>query len=116
MKVITTHYIDGKIVEPHGRGVMDSINPSNNTVIGRVTLADEEDAKRSDQNRERFPIRPSCLHKRDDLQRARRVASQILAGRVAINGDAGRSSGALGRFQALGCRSRIRSIRNRGFS
>ena len=86
MKVITTHYIDGKIVEPHGRGVMDSINPSNNTVIGRVTLADEEDAKRSDQNRERFPIRPSCLHKRDDLQRARRVASQILAGRVAIMG------------------------------
>ena len=44
---------------------MDSINPSNNTVIGRVTLADEEDAKRSDQNRERFPIRPSCLHKRE---------------------------------------------------
>ena len=52
----------------------------------------------------------------NDLQRARRVASQILAGRVAINGDAGRSSGALGRFQALGCRSRIRSIRNRGLS
>ena len=86
MKAITPHYIDGKVVEPHGRDVMDSINPSNNTVIGRVTLADEEDAKRSDQNRERFPIRPSCLHKRDDLQRARRVASQILAGRVAIMG------------------------------
>jgi aldehyde dehydrogenase (NAD+) len=47
MKVITPHYIDGKVVEPHGLGVMDSINPSNNTVIGRVTLADEEDAKRA---------------------------------------------------------------------
>ena len=47
MKAITPHYIDGKFVEPHGREVMDSINPTNNTVIGRVTLADEEDAKRA---------------------------------------------------------------------
>ena len=47
MKAITPHYIDGKVVEPHGREVMDSINPTNNTVIGRVTLADEEDAKRA---------------------------------------------------------------------
>jgi len=47
MKAITPHYIDGKFVEPHGREVMDSINPTNNTVIGRVTLADEEDARRA---------------------------------------------------------------------
>jgi aldehyde dehydrogenase (NAD+) len=47
MKATTPHYIDGKVVEPHGREVMDSINPTNNTVIGRVTLADEEDAKRA---------------------------------------------------------------------
>jgi aldehyde dehydrogenase (NAD+) len=47
MKAITPHYIDGKFVEPHGREVMDSINPTNNTVIGKVTLADEEDAKRA---------------------------------------------------------------------
>jgi acyl-CoA reductase-like NAD-dependent aldehyde dehydrogenase len=47
MKAITPHYIDGKIVEPHGRKVIDSINPTNNTVIGRVALADEEDAKRA---------------------------------------------------------------------
>jgi aldehyde dehydrogenase (NAD+) len=47
LKAITPHYIDGKVVEPHGREVMDSINPTNNTVIGRVTLADEEDAKRA---------------------------------------------------------------------
>ena len=47
MKTITPHYIDGKFVEPHGREVMDSINPTNNTVIGRVTLADEEDARRA---------------------------------------------------------------------
>jgi aldehyde dehydrogenase (NAD+) len=47
MKAITPHYIDGKVVEPHGREVMDSINPTSNTVIGRVTLADEEDTKRA---------------------------------------------------------------------
>jgi aldehyde dehydrogenase (NAD+) len=47
MKAITPHYIDGKIVEPHSREVMDSINPTNNTVIGRVMLADEEDTKRA---------------------------------------------------------------------
>ena len=47
MKAITPHYIDGKVVEPHGREVMDSINPTNNTVIGRVMLADEEDTKRA---------------------------------------------------------------------
>jgi aldehyde dehydrogenase (NAD+) len=47
MKAITPHYIDGKFVEPHGREVMDSINPTNNNVIGSVTLADEEDAERA---------------------------------------------------------------------
>jgi acyl-CoA reductase-like NAD-dependent aldehyde dehydrogenase len=35
MEAITPHYIDGKIVEPHGREVMESINPTNNTVIGK---------------------------------------------------------------------------------
>jgi aldehyde dehydrogenase (NAD+) len=47
MKAITPHYIDGKFVEPHGREVMESINPTNSNVIGSVTLADEEDAKRA---------------------------------------------------------------------
>jgi len=42
---ITTHYIDGAFVESHGREVMDMINPTNGKVIGRVTLADEEDAR-----------------------------------------------------------------------
>ena len=45
MKVITTHYIDGSFVESHGREVMDIIKPTNGQVIGRVTLADEEDTR-----------------------------------------------------------------------
>jgi aldehyde dehydrogenase (NAD+) len=47
MKTITKHYIDGAFVESHGREVMDSINPSNGKVIGRVMLGDEEDARRA---------------------------------------------------------------------
>jgi aldehyde dehydrogenase (NAD+) len=47
MKTITTHYIDGAFVESHGREAMDSINPTNGKVIGRVMLGDVEDARRA---------------------------------------------------------------------
>jgi aldehyde dehydrogenase (NAD+) len=45
MKTISTHYIDGAFVESHGREVMEITNPTHGTVIARVTLADEEDAR-----------------------------------------------------------------------
>jgi aldehyde dehydrogenase (NAD+) len=44
---IEMHYIDGAFVESHGREVMDIIRPTDSQVIGRVTLADEEDARRA---------------------------------------------------------------------
>jgi aldehyde dehydrogenase (NAD+) len=47
MKTVTKHYIDGTFVASHGREVMDIVNPSNGKVIARVTLADEEDARRA---------------------------------------------------------------------
>src|SRR6202008_4527967 len=47
MTAITTHYINGEFVESHGREVMDITNPANGQVIARVTLADEEDARRA---------------------------------------------------------------------
>jgi len=47
IKTHTTHYIDGAFVESHGREVMDIINPTNGQLIARVTLADEEDARRA---------------------------------------------------------------------
>ena len=47
MKTITTHYIDGAFVESHGREVMDIVRPTDGQVIGRVTLADEEDTRRA---------------------------------------------------------------------
>src|SRR5882762_8735391 len=42
-----THYIDGAFVESHGREVMDIISPTSGKLIGRVTLADEEDTRRA---------------------------------------------------------------------
>jgi aldehyde dehydrogenase (NAD+) len=45
MKAITTHYIDGALVESHGRQVVDIIRPTDGQVIGRVTLGDEEDTR-----------------------------------------------------------------------
>jgi aldehyde dehydrogenase (NAD+) len=45
IRTLTTHYIDGAFVESHGREVMDIIKPTNGKVIGRVTLADGEDAR-----------------------------------------------------------------------
>ena len=47
IKTLTTHYIDGAFVESHGREVMDIVRPTDSQVIGRVTLADEEDTRRA---------------------------------------------------------------------
>ena len=47
IKTISTHYIDGKFVESHGREVMDIVRPSDRQVIGRVTLGDQEDTRRA---------------------------------------------------------------------
>jgi Aldehyde dehydrogenase family len=47
METITTHYIDGAFVESHGHEAMDIISPTDGQVIGRVTLADEEDTRRA---------------------------------------------------------------------
>jgi hypothetical protein len=57
IKTLTTHYIDGTFVESHGREVMDIIKPTNGQVIGRVTLADEEDTGApSPQQRAHSPV------------------------------------------------------------
>jgi aldehyde dehydrogenase (NAD+) len=47
MKTISTHYVDGTFVESHGHEVMDLISPTSGKLLGHVTLADEEDARRA---------------------------------------------------------------------
>jgi len=45
MKTINSIYIDGAFVKPHGTELFDLVNPTTNTLIGRVVLADETDAR-----------------------------------------------------------------------
>ena len=40
-------YINGKFVTPHGTQVVELVNPTNNTVIGKVTMADEIDTRQA---------------------------------------------------------------------
>jgi len=45
MKTIDKIYINGEFITPHGTELFDLINPTNNTLIGKVTLADETDTR-----------------------------------------------------------------------
>src|ERR1700680_3227383 len=40
-------YINGKFVTPHGTQLVDLVNPTNNTVVGKVTMADEIDTRQA---------------------------------------------------------------------
>jgi aldehyde dehydrogenase (NAD+) len=43
MHTIDSIYINGQFIKPHGSELFDLINPTNNQVIGQLTLGDEED-------------------------------------------------------------------------
>jgi aldehyde dehydrogenase (NAD+) len=73
MKTITQHYIDGAFVESHGREVMDVINPANEKVIARVTLADEEDTRRAIAAAKRAFITYSRTTKEERVKILRRL-------------------------------------------
>lgn len=45
MKKVSSIYIDGQFVAPHGTETMDLFNPANNRKIGEVILADEVDTR-----------------------------------------------------------------------
>ncbi|OBZ15784.1 aldehyde dehydrogenase family protein [Bacillus sp. FJAT-26390] len=47
MKIIDQIYINGKFIKPFGNEEQELINPSTQEVIGRVTLGNEEDARRA---------------------------------------------------------------------
>src|SRR5258708_16615459 len=40
-------YINGQFVTPHGTKVVDLMNPTDNMVIGKVTMADEIDTRKA---------------------------------------------------------------------
>lgn len=47
MNIIDQIYVNGTFIKPHGRATCDLINPSDNSLSGRVTLGDEEDTRRA---------------------------------------------------------------------
>src|ERR1700675_3323673 len=40
-------YINGKFVTPHGTQLVDLVNTTNNTAIGKVTMAEESDTRQA---------------------------------------------------------------------
>ena len=38
-------YINGRFVTPHGTQIVELVNPTDNKVIGKVTMADEIDTR-----------------------------------------------------------------------
>ena len=44
-KAFNEAYINGHFVTPHGKQLVDLVNPTDNSVIGKVTMADEIDAR-----------------------------------------------------------------------
>src|SRR5580692_8201809 len=47
VKAFDRAYINGQFVTPHGTQVIDLVNPTDNKVIGKVTMADEIDTRKA---------------------------------------------------------------------
>lgn len=47
MRQFNQMYVNGAFVTPHGKATVDLVNPTNNEVIGKVTLADETDMRQA---------------------------------------------------------------------
>jgi acyl-CoA reductase-like NAD-dependent aldehyde dehydrogenase len=123
MQTITKHYLDGAFVESHSLEVMDIIKPTNGKVIagpGRSEKRRWTDGV-AETVRARAILHPQGHRRRrririandtkyglhafvsgTDIQRARRVACRMLAGRVAINGMPDDSDAPWGGFKYSG--------------
>jgi aldehyde dehydrogenase (NAD+) len=47
LKAFARAYINGQFITPHGKQVVDLVNPTDNKVIGKVTLADQIDTRKA---------------------------------------------------------------------
>src|ERR1700684_2580907 len=47
VRVFDRAYINGQFVTPHGTQIVDLVNPTDNKVIGKVTMADEIDTRKA---------------------------------------------------------------------
>src|ERR1700748_1780374 len=47
LRAFDRSYINGQFVTPHGTQIIDLVNPTDNKVIGKVTMADEIDTRKA---------------------------------------------------------------------
>ncbi|SAK96722.1 aldehyde dehydrogenase [Caballeronia hypogeia] len=79
MQIIDHIYIDGAFVTPHGDEFFDLFNPATEQVIGRVRLADAEDARRAiAAARRAFPAF-SRTDKRARIDMLKRLHAAVIA-------------------------------------
>ncbi|SAL53294.1 betaine-aldehyde dehydrogenase [Caballeronia cordobensis] len=79
MQIIDTIYIDGAFVTPHGSELFELFNPATEQVIGRVRLADADDARHAIAAAKRAFPAFSRTHKRERIDMLRRMHAAVVA-------------------------------------
>jgi aldehyde dehydrogenase (NAD+) len=79
MQIIDTIYIDGRFVTPHGDEMFDLFNPATEQVIGRVRLADAQDARAAIAAAKRAFPAFSQTGKRKRIEMLKRMHAAVLA-------------------------------------
>jgi aldehyde dehydrogenase (NAD+) len=111
MRAVTKHYIDGAFVESHGQKVMESINPTNQQVLGSVMLGDEEDARRAIAAAKRAFQTYSRTTKKDRLEILRRM-HEVTSARIGDFTDAMISEyGGVSQFASLIAQTGVEAFR-----
>jgi len=98
---LSTHYIDGRFVESHGRELMDSINPATGEVLARVTLGDEEDARAAIAAAKRAFVAYSKTSKAERIALLNRLHAAVLARMDDLTAIWTKEYGGVNRFAAL---------------
>jgi aldehyde dehydrogenase (NAD+) len=79
MQIIDRIYIDGAFVTPHGKELFDLVNPATEQVIGRVRLADAQDARRAVAAAKRAFSAFSRTDRRERIDMLKRLHAAVVA-------------------------------------
>jgi aldehyde dehydrogenase (NAD+) len=79
MQIIDRIYIDGAFVTPHGEEIFDLVNPATEQVIGRVRLADAQDARRAVAAAKRAFSAFSRTDRRERIDMLKRLHAAVVA-------------------------------------